>query len=218
MLPTDDNAIRAGEPPVLRNPLHQAIPSESSRIRRWSIRALIVVAGYSLLTGGFCYFDRTNFGNEIRLDVENPPLSRIDVQPREREIHVPLLFHYYGFDRPYRLTMYIFDKHKGFDQIELEEVRLDLENGETLVGMRNWRRDIKEADWYGGVGSGGVFMTDQVLDVALPSAIPFSITWKGRLRKKGGEVIPFNEKAVYQVRTRSILAPYWLVLYSYTQL
>jgi hypothetical protein len=181
------------------------------------IRALIAVAFYSLLTGGLCCFDRTNFGNEVRLDVVNPPMTRIDVQPRESEIHVPLLFHYYGFQRPYRLTMYVYEKHKSFDRIELDELRLKLENGETAQGMQRWSRDINEADWYGGASSGGVFMTHQVLDVALPSAVPVSITWRGRLRKKGGEVIPFNEKAAYKVQTGSIVVSYWLVLYAETQ-
>jgi len=216
MLSNDDNAIMAGDPPIGTSSRHEPIPTKKASARRWLIGALIAIACYSLLTGGLCYKDRTYFVNEVRWDVVNPPLLRIDVQPKESEIHVPLLFHYYGFQRPYRLTMYVYDKHKSFDQIELDEVRLEVEDGAIVQGMQKWRRDINEVDWYG-VSSGGVYKTHQVLDVALPRAVPFSIAWKGRLRKKGGEIVPFNEKAIYQVRTGSSVAPYWWVLYAYTQ-
>jgi hypothetical protein len=218
MLQNDDNAIRAGDPPIVPAPRQNSTPTEKPAVGRWTLRGLLAVVCYSLLTGGLCYFDRTNFGNEIRLDVVNPPLTRIDVQPRDSEVHVPLLFHYYGFQRPYRLTMYVYDKQKNFDRIELDGVRLELEDGEIVQGMLKWARDINEGEWYGGVhSSGGVYMTHQVLDVTLPRAVPFSITWKGRLRKKGGEIIPLNQKAVYQVQSESTVLPYWLVLYAHTQ-
>jgi hypothetical protein len=180
--------------------------------KRWPVWAVVVLGLYAVLTGGFCVFDRTDFGNEVRLDVENPPLSRIEVDPRESAIHVPLLFHYYGFEKPYRLTMYVYSKTKAFDQIELDEVKVALDSGEVVKGMHDWRRTIKEEDWYGGIASGGVFMTHQVLDVAVPRAVPFTITWKGRLRKKGGEVVPFAEEATHRVRSGVIVAPYWFVL------
>src|SRR5262249_6803792 len=132
MLQNDDNAIRSGDPPIAPAPRQKSNSTDKSAAGRWIVRGLLAVVCYSILTGGLCCFDRTNFGNEIRLDVVNPPLTRIDVQPHDSEIHVPLLFHYYGFQRPYRLTMYVYDKEKKFDRIELEEVRLELEDGEIV--------------------------------------------------------------------------------------
>src|SRR5262245_2730694 len=122
MAHNDDNAIRAGDPPIAPSPRQKTLPTEKSVARRWIVRGLLAIVCYSLLTGGLCYFDRTNFGNEIRLDVANLPLTRIEVHPRDYEVHVPLLFHYYGFQRPYFLTMYIYDTHKAIDRIELDEV------------------------------------------------------------------------------------------------
>jgi hypothetical protein len=192
--------------------------TETRSRKRWAIRGLIVVGCYSLLTGGLCYFDTTSFGNAVRLDVENPPLSRIDVQPRETEICVPLFFHYRGFKKPYRLTMYVFDKHKSFSRIELDGVTLELEDGEVLQGMRNWQREIKDGDWYGGpASSGGLFITHQVLDVELPRTVSFSIVWKGRLQQKSGEVVPLSQRAFHEVRPAFSVVPYWLVLYGHTQ-
>lgn len=170
------------------------------------MRFILCFGLFAILTGGISVHDTTDFDNPVRMDLDNPPLTRIDVFPEDAKLSVPLLFHYSGHKKPYRLTMYLFTKGKQIDLLELDEVKIETSNGEVVTGMKKWKRHIKQSEWYGGPE---LFQTDQVLDVFLPRAAPFTISWTGRVRKTSGEVIPFSEKRAYKVRPAFTIVPYW---------
>lgn len=184
--------------------------SPSRRVWRWVIGTVVVFWGLSILTGGICVMDTPTF-RERRIG----PVAPVDISPSYNmdKIDVPMLYHYHGFRRPYHLTMSVENKDKDFDRIEIDEVTLVLENGETLQGMQGIAKDIGEADWHLSAFHGhvAVYHFSVPLDVGPPQAAPFSMKWKGRLRTKGGAVIPFNESATYEVNPSFYVLPYWLV-------
>jgi hypothetical protein len=213
--PVSEPPASAEPPPSLQNdpplvpPPTTAVSGTPTR-RRLRI-ALIVLLTYSALTGGVYVNDRTH----IQADRTAQSTVHIGVLYDFDETHVPLLFHYAAYKRPYRLTMSVSDPHKAFDRIEIDEIVIELEGGETLRGMQNWGRDFREADWglsalYGDVA---MYSVSQILDVSVPRAEPFSLTLKGRLRSKAGELIPLNHKVDYRVYRQWYVFPYWLVLY-----
>jgi len=174
---------------------------------------LILLLTYSILTGGIYVNNRTHISQRDR---PANPTVKIEVLYDFHETHVPLLFHYAAYKRPYRLVMSVFDSRKDFDRIEIDDITMELQSGEIFHGMQNWRRDFREDDWGLSNYSGGVavYHVYETLDLALPKAEPFSLTVKGRLRTKAGEFIPLNQKMDYQVDRQWLVVPYWLIVFA----
>jgi hypothetical protein len=188
-------------------PLHIPL-NHGSRVRKWALIAGTALACSPLLTGGIYVNNQTHIhGNHP----QNAPLT-VQVLYDFRETHVPLLFHRGEFKSPYRLKLEILDPSKKYDRIEIDEMVLQYSDGETIRGMRNWSKDVRESDWMLRAFHGEVAMYgfSEILDLAAPRAEPFTFTTKGILRTNAGKSIPVNQKIDFQVNRATVIYSYWL--------
>lgn len=171
-----------------------------------------------VLTGGLALSNGTNFIS--RKVAVSSPSSLVDakvwVGTAIKEIHIPLLFMYTEFTRPFHLYFMLADDNFKFNVVDIYSVNIEYANRESSNIEVNWKRQFETYSYPIATEEGIVYtnrwqVEGYVLDniEILPHDAKLTIT--GTLIEQDGSTVPLEITMEFRVEKFWRISTVWRV-------
>ena len=192
------------------------MPREMSKKQILLTSSIVGFIAYALLTGGLAFSNNKDFGGQRNVTLTEGLRSDLWLAPKFSNWSIPLVCHYYGSSKPFGLRIQIWDISKSFTKIEIDEVIVSYEDGQTVTHTKGWSRTLKEYTRINSSSSGIIrtemMMISDTIDDVVVRHESATITIKGLLLKNDGTNVAFSTSEDFEAESDFRVTTFWEVL------
>ncbi len=184
----------------------------------WIIGLTIVVAVAlcAVFTGGIAISNRDWFGGQRNIVLVDGLKSDVCLAPRNTQLSIPFLLHYFGGGSPFSLRLQIWDRSKQYVAIEITEIRVTYSDGDSFRKTSKWSRALKPYTQYNRSSSGIIqtemFMLSDHISNLVGKHADVTVTMTGHLTKSNGEEVHFSASEDFKARSDFDISTFWEVM------